>query len=71
VARAVSRLLDQLSEFLAARRGLPTLIGIGLVVLNYCLQFVPGLEGFAQTNTLLHAGVVLALFGLLLAQALG
>ena len=68
---AISRLLDRLSGFLAPRRGLPTLIGIGLVILNYLLQFIPGLEGFARTNTLLHLGVVIGLLGLLLVQALG
>jgi hypothetical protein len=67
----VSRWLDRISEFLAPRRGLPTLVGIGLVLLNYVLQFVPGLEAFAATDTLLHLGVALGLFGLLLAQALG
>ncbi len=71
MSRFFSRLVDRLSEFLAPRRGLPTMIGIALVVLNYVLQFVPGLEAFARTNTLLHAGILLGLLGLLLAQALG
>jgi hypothetical protein len=71
MAQIVSRLLDRASEFLARRRGLTTLIGIGLVLLNYVLQFIPGLEGFARTNTLLHLGIAVGLFGLLLAQALG
>lgn len=71
MSRLLSRLIDRLSEFLAARRGLPTMIGIALVAINYVLQFVPGLETFAHSNTLLHLGVVVGLFGLLLAQALG
>jgi len=71
MARILSRWLDRISDFLAPRRGLPTLIGIALVILNYVLQFVPGLEPFARSNTLLHLGVAIGLLGLLLAQALG
>ncbi len=64
-------MLDRVSEFLAARRGLLTLIGIGLVLLNFAAQFIPGLGPLARTNALLHLGVALGLLGLLLAQALG
>ena len=71
MSQSLSRLLDRISEFLAARRGLLTMIGVALVILNYVVQFVPALRPLAQTNTLLHLGVVLGLAGLLLSQALG
>jgi hypothetical protein len=71
MARMISRWLDRASNYLAARRGLLTLIGILLVVLNFVVQFIPGLGGLAGTDVLLHLGIVLGLLGLLLAQALG
>ena len=71
MARQISRWLDRTSNYLAARRGLPTLIGVALVLLNFVVQFIPGLEGLARTNLLLHLGIAIGLLGLLLAQALG
>ena len=71
MARRISRWLDRLSNYLAARRGLPTLIGVALVLLNFVAQFIPGLEALARTNLLLHLGIAIGLLGLLLAQALG
>lgn len=71
MSQSLSRWLDRISEFLAARRGLLTMIGIALVVLNYVLQFIPALRPLTQTDTLLHLGIVLGLAGLLLSQALG
>ena len=71
MARMISRWLDRISNYLAARRGLPTLIGVLLVLLNFVVQFIPGLEGLARTNALLHLGIAVGLLGLLLAQALG
>lgn len=68
---ALSRFIDRLSDFLARRRGLPTMIAILLVLLNYLLQFIPGLEAFARTNTLLHLGIAIGFLGLLLSAAIG
>jgi hypothetical protein len=64
-------ILDRLSEFLAKRRGLPTMIAILLVAINLILQFIPGLEWLARTNILLHVGVIVGLVGVLLSAALG
>ena len=67
----MSKLLDLLSEFLAHRKGLLPLIGIGLILLNLLLQFLlPAGNVLLTTNLLLHIGLVIALFGLLLAWAL-
>ncbi len=67
----MSKLLDLLSEFLAHRKGLLPLIGIGLILLNLLLQFLlPAGNVLLTTNLFLHIGLVIALFGLLLAWAL-
>ena len=65
-----NQFLDKVSEYLAHRKGLLPILGILLVVLNWVLQFIPGLEGFAGTNTLLHLGVIVSIIGFMLAWAL-
>ena len=62
----LNRLIDYLSEQIARRRGLPVLMGIGLVILNFILQFIPGLRVLTTGNLLLHLGVVVGLVGILL-----
>ena len=62
----VNRLIDYLSEQIARRRGLPVLLGIGLVLLNFVFQYIPGLEVLTARNFLLHLGVVVGLLGVLL-----
>jgi hypothetical protein len=66
-------LLDRLSRFLAQVRGLPIILGVCLVLLNFIFQFfdIDALRFLAETNLLLHLGVVLGLLGVLLAEALG
>lgn len=67
----MSKLLDFLSEFLAHRKGLLPLIGIGLIVLNFVLQFVlPFGSLVTASNLFLHLGLVVAILGLMLAWAL-
>ncbi len=67
----MSHLIDQLSEYLAHRKGLLPLLGLLLVVVNLILQFVlPGGDFFVTSNLFLHLGVIVAIFGLLLAWAL-
>lgn len=67
--RWMNKMLDQLSEGLAQRKGLLPLLGILLVIANYIIQFfVPG--WVTQSNLLLHLGLILAIFGLMLAWAL-
>ncbi len=62
--------MDRLSEFLARVRGLPSLIAILLAVLNFVIQFIPGLEILARTNLFLHLAVIIGLMGLMLARSL-
>ena len=67
----ISKLLDQLSNFLAHRKGLLPLIGIVFVIINYILQFFFPLDYWLTgSNLFLHLGVVIAIFGMMLAWAL-
>lgn len=67
--RRLNSLLDKLSNYLSQRKGLLPLLGILLVAANYVVQFyVPG--WFGSSNLLLHLGVILAIFGIVLAWAL-
>jgi len=67
----ISRLLDWLSDFLAHRKGLLPLIGMLLVVLNYILFFIfPFGHWLTASNLFLHLGIIVAIFGMLLARAL-
>ena len=66
----INRLLDVLSEYLAHRKGLLPMVGIGLVIINGILQFFPDAGWLASTNLLLHIGIILALVGVMLAWAL-
>lgn len=64
-----SKFLDRASEYLAVRKGLLPLIGLFLIVLNFILQFfVPG--WLTESDFFLHLGLVIAIFGLMLAWAL-
>jgi len=65
----VSLFVDRASEFLAARKGLLPLVGIGLVILNFIFQVFP-VGWITSSNLFLHLGVILALVGILLAWAL-
>ena len=66
-------LLDRISQSLAQVRGLPIIVAVGLVIVNYLLQFldVPVINVLAATDLFLHLGVVIGLVGVLLAEALG
>jgi hypothetical protein len=66
----LNRFLDRASDFIAARKGLLPLIGVLLIVVNGILQFIPGAGWWAHTNIFLHVGILLAIFGILLAWAL-
>ena len=66
-------LLDRMSHFISQVRGLPILLAVGLVVLNFLLQFVqvPVIVGLAQTDLFLHLAVIVGLMGVLLSDAIG
>jgi capsular polysaccharide biosynthesis protein len=67
----ISKLLDQLSEFLAHRKGLLPLIGIVLVIFNFFFQFfIPPDSLLAGSNLFMHLGIIVAIFGVMLAWAL-
>lgn len=62
--------MQKLADFLEKVKGLPILIGILLVILNFIVQYVPGLAFLANSNLLLHLGIVVGLLGVLLAEAI-
>ncbi len=62
--------LDNLSEFLAKRKGLVPLLGIVLVVVNFILRLIPGLGWLAESDLFLHLGVILGILGFMIAWAL-
>ena len=67
--KKLSQFIDHVSEFFAARKGLLPLLGLLMVVLNFILRLLaPG--WFAQTDFFLHLGLILAIFGFMLAWAL-
>ena len=68
--RWLSRLVDNASNYFAHRKGLLPLIGIMLVIINYILPFIFGLNVITGSNLFLHLGVIVAIFGLMLAWAL-
>jgi hypothetical protein len=68
--RWLSRLVDSASNYFARRKGLLPLLGILLVIINYILPFIFGLNVITGSNLFLHLGVIVAIFGLLLAWAL-
>jgi hypothetical protein len=66
-----SRLIDKASDYFAHRKGLLPLIGIVLVVINYILPFIFGLDNLITgSNLFLHLGIIIAIFGMMLAWAL-
>lgn len=72
IDRAFSKWLDRISDYIAAHRGLPILLAVGLVVLNYILRAIPETQlGFVEsTDLLLHLAVIVGLLGVLLGEAL-
>lgn len=66
----ISKLLDDLSNYLAHRKGLIPIIGLLLIILNLILQFIFPDSLIVTTNLFLHIGLIIAIFGLMLAWAL-
>jgi hypothetical protein len=66
-------LLKNLSDFLARQPGLPILIAIGFILLNFVAQLLPNwptIEWLANTYLLLHLGLVLGFLGILFGDVL-
>ena len=66
----LSVLIDKASDYFAHRKGLLPLIGMALVLINFLLPFFMASNFLTVSNLFLHLGVVVAIFGFLLARAL-
>ncbi len=66
----LSKLVDRASNYFAHRKGLLPMIGILLVIVNFILPFMFGLNVITGSNLFLHLGVIVAIFGFMLAWAL-
>ncbi len=70
----ISKLLDWFSEYLAHRKGLLPLVGIAMIILNYFLPWLITSEHrlywLSASNLFLHLGMIVAIFGMMLARAL-
>ena len=66
----LSKLVDNASNYFAHRKGLLPLVGILLVIVNFILSFLIGDNIIASSNLFLHLGVIVAIFGMMLAWAL-
>ena len=74
-SKFLNNILQTVSNTIAAKRGLPVVIGIAFIILSLLIQSV---NVFAETDFLEligviahHVGVLIALIGLLLSNALG
>jgi len=63
-------MFNRMVDFMAQYRAVPTLIGLGLVIVNLILQFFPELGWLRESHLFLHLGIVVSVAGLLLANAL-
>jgi hypothetical protein len=66
----LSKLVDKASEYFAHRKGLLPMLGILLVIVNFILPFFMEANFLTISNLFLHLGVIVAIFGLMLARAL-
>ena len=67
----LSKFLDVISNYLAHRKGLLPLAGVGLILLNWLLATIlPGDWFIIKSNLFLHLGLIVALLGLMLSKAL-
>jgi len=65
----ISEFLDTISNFFEKRKGLLPLIGLVLISLNFLIALF-GSSWLAQTNFFLHFGLIIAIFGFMIAWAL-
>lgn len=68
----ISRLIDRIGDFLAAKPGALPLVGLGLILLNLILKVIPG-PGLwiVDSDLFLHLGLITAIVGILLIRPLG
>jgi hypothetical protein len=66
-------LLRRLSKFLARSPGLPILVAVVLILLNFLFQLCPDqavIGWLAHTHLFLHLGLLVGFLGMLLGDAL-
>jgi len=64
-------MLDRFSGFIAKYKGVPVLLGVALVIINFVVALLSPGSWLATTNLFLHLGIVVGLMGILLGDALG
>lgn len=74
---ALNRWIDRTAEFLAQHKGLPIVIGAGLILLDFLVLLlhwlvpgVPFLTLLATLHCFLYLGLIIALLGGLIAEVL-
>ena len=70
LSASLAQFATRVTNALADRRGLPLIIGLILVLLNFVSQFIPALGWFAEYNVLLHLGLLFSIGGTLLSYVL-
>ncbi len=70
--------IDWLSNTIAKYRGLPMIVSLGLIVINFLLAIIDSLAGgvpvlsfLIATDFFLHLGLIVGLIGILAAEPLG
>jgi hypothetical protein len=69
----LNKLLKIVGEFLADRKGLPVLVGVGLMILSLIFNLLPPwplIGWLADTDLFLHLGGIIGLLGILIGDAL-
>ena len=69
----LNKFLKVVSGFLAERKGLPVLIGAGLIALSLLFNLLPPwpvIGWLADTDLFLHLGGIIGLLGILVGDAL-
>ncbi len=70
IEQFLSEMLDNLSEYIANRKGLLPLLGVIFVILNFLFVLIFPESFIGKSDLMLHLGIILAIFGLVLARAL-
>lgn len=65
----LSKLIDDLSNFFAPRKGLLPIIGILFILTNFILSFF-NLGWLSSSNLFLHLGIIIITLGMMLAWSL-
>ena len=68
-----TELLKRISDFLARMPGIPIIVAVGLVAVNFLLQLLPAwpvIGWLAHTHLFLHVGLMVGFLGVLLGDAL-